>query len=395
MRLIHPPKPSLRLLSCGALWLVLLTPLGAQVSPDASPTAEPDISILSGWQRHFRCGVTHFQQRQLLQSEKCFASALILAQRSSADNAPQGSILSSLSAVLLQQGRIAEAERAAVGGLQVYRQCDRGRCEVGLANSIRNLALVYRQQNRRLEAEKLLTEALGLYTRAGERALAAEVLNTLGWLELDRNRPGAAERRFRSALSEIENTVDAKRTRSDLYDSLSTTLLETGRRAEAVEAAQQALALADSAADVGALQLVRRLCTLASATSTAGDYASAEASLARARELALRIRDDDAQEFGLVLTAFASLRFFQQRFAEAADFEGRAIQVLARHLSADHPQMLKLKAFYAITLRKLKRKEEARQVERDLHSIRQRTELDPSSDHAISVSDLQRKSRRR
>jgi tetratricopeptide (TPR) repeat protein len=382
--------------SRGALRLVFVISVAAQASYGASPAAEPpDTPVVLEWQRQFRRGVDLFEQGQLQPAEKCFTSSLELAPRSSAGNAARGFILSSLSAVLLEQGRIAEAERAAAGGLQACRQCDASQCDAGLANSMRNLALVYRQQNRRAEAEELLTQALRLYTRAGETTLAADALNTLGRLELDRNRPGAAERRFRSGLAEIENTAGAKRTRADLYDSLSATLLATNRRGEAVDAAQRALAAADSDAGVGALQLVRHLCTLASATSASGDYASAEGSLARARELVLRIRGDDAQEFGLVLTAFATLRFLEKRFAEAAEFESKAIEVLGRHLSPDHPQMLKLKAFYATVLRKLKRKREARQVERDLRGKEQQAERDPSSDHAISVSDLRRQSRRR
>jgi hypothetical protein len=68
--------------------------------------------------------------------------------------------------VLLEQGRIAEAERAGVQGVGLFRKCGRNECGLGLGKGLHNLAIIYRQQNRLFEAERLLSEALGAYTRA-------------------------------------------------------------------------------------------------------------------------------------------------------------------------------------------------------------------------------------
>jgi hypothetical protein len=120
------------------------------------------------------------------------------------------------------------------------------------------------------------------------------------------------------------------------------------------------------------------------------DYALAERSLIRAQEILSNVPDVEPAELGVLLTAFGDLRFHQKRFGEAAQFQSRAIDVLRNHVSADHPQMLRLKACYAIVLRKLKRKQEAKRVERELHQAAGLTTVDPGSKHRIGVSDLQR-----
>ena len=133
------------------------------------------------------------------------------------------------------------------------------------------MAVLYDQQNRLFEAEQLLVEALAIYTRASLSADGAEVLRSLGWLELYRQRPASAELHFRRGLLLVRDLNGAEEIRGNLYASLSTTLLKLHRKRSAVEAAQQALTAVASLPAIDPYTIVRHSCTLAAASSAVGD----------------------------------------------------------------------------------------------------------------------------
>jgi hypothetical protein len=98
----------------------------------------------------------------------------------------------------------------------------------------------------------------------------------------------------------------------------------------------------------------------------------------------------ESPELGFILVEFGALRFAQKRFAEAAEFQSRGLEILSRHLSADHPNILRSKANYARVLRKLKRNQDAKRVEEEVRTASRRTVEDPDAKYRISVSDLRR-----
>jgi tetratricopeptide (TPR) repeat protein len=119
--------------------------------------------------------------------------------------------------VLLEQGRLSEAERVTSAAVAAYRKCLLEGCWPGLGSALRNLAILYSQQNRAFDAERLMTEALSLYNRFGAKdneVSLAELLESLGWLEMDRARVSSAERYFRRGLRLIEAVADAGQIRS-------------------------------------------------------------------------------------------------------------------------------------------------------------------------------------
>jgi tetratricopeptide (TPR) repeat protein len=351
--------------------------------------------IVLEWQRQMQCGERYYKERRLTQAETCFTSAILAAERSPVLSIEHAQAVSNLAIVLLEQDRTQEAEGLATHVVEMIRKCRDGSCELTLAGNLRNLALVYRRQRRLFEAEKLLMEALRLYsgTTANARDIAG-VLHVLGSLELDRDRPAAAERHFRRALSEIRDVKDATAFRANLYAALSNTLLRLGRGPEAVAAARSSIAVASSDGAAGSLEMAGFWCTLGAANSATGDYASAEDALIRAQRVLSLAADSNLFEVGTMLNAFANLRFLQKRFPEAAHLQSRALAVLEQHVSSSDPQVLNLKARYAIMLRKLNRKGEAKQIERQIKEATRVAHIDPGVEHKIDVSDLRQESRR-
>src|SRR5262245_52012536 len=104
---------------------------------------------------------------------------------------------------------------------------------------------------------------------------------------------------------------------------------------------------------------------LARAATRGGDYALAEQTLTYAQQTVARSPESEPGELALVLVGLANLRYFEKRYAEAAELQSSALNILRRHLSPDHPQMIKVLLNYAKMLRKVKRVQEARQVERE------------------------------
>ena len=368
----------------------LLTVLQLIVCPLPSQTA-PERNAILEWNSHFECGQRHYQRGELSESEECYRSALAIADQFGSGDSRRAATLSDLGTVLLERGRISDGERATFKALEAYRECGAKRCGPGLAKVLFNLAGLYMQQNRRFEAERLLREALVLHTRAdGNEASIAALLEGLGWLELNRQQPGAAASYFRRALAIIGNADGLDKTRGSLYASLSYALLELNRARDATEAAQQALAAASAAPQSNLLEIVRGGCALAAASLEMGDYALAERSLMRAEEVVSQLPQAQSSELGFILVEFGTLRFAQKRFAEAAESQSRGLEILSRHLSADHPNILRSKANYARILRKLKRNQAAKRVEEEIRTASRRTIEDPDAKYRISVSDLRR-----
>ena len=288
--------------------------------------------MIAEWTRQVQSGQRYYEHRQLSESERCFRSALLIAQQFPDSNVRLGTTLSRLGTVLHEQGRLSEADGFHTGAVAALRKCADG-CRPGLARALQSLAALYDQQNRRFEAEQLLVEALALYTRANLTADGAEVLNRLGWIELFRQRPASAELHFQRGLMLVRDLKGAEEIRGNLYASLSTALLKLHRNRSAVEAAQQALTAVASVPAIDRDTIVRHKCTLAAVSSAAGDYALAEASLTQALELMSNHAEASPPTLGFVLVVFGGLRGLQRRFTEAAEFHEKAIGILERHLS--------------------------------------------------------------
>ena len=369
----------------------LLTVLQLIVCPLRSQTAPGESAFLE-WNARYQCGKQHYQRAELSEAEGCYRSALAIAEQFARGDSRRGATLSELGLVLLEEGRISDAEWAGSKAVEAYRECGAARCGLGLATAMYSLANLYLQQNRRLEAERLLREALVQHTRAGgDETGTASILDGLGWLELNRGRPGAAESYFRRALALVGDIEGFAKTRGRLYTSLAFALLELNRARDAVEAARKAFTIASTASVIDPSAIVFAVGAFAAASVEIGDYALAERSLTHAEKMLSQIPAAQPRELGLILIEFGKLRYFQKRFAEAAEFHSRGIEILSRYLSADHPNILRSKANYAKVLRKLKRNQEAKRVEQEIRTASRQAIIDPDAKYRIDAADLQRR----
>jgi tetratricopeptide (TPR) repeat protein len=258
------------------LHLLILLQLGASPVP---PKPALEGSAILEWNSRFQCGQQHYQRAELSEAEECYRSALAITEQFASGDFRRGATLSDLATVLLERGRISDAEQAGSKALEAYRECGAERCGLGLARALFNLANLYLQQNRRSDAERLLREALVQQTRAGgDEGGIATILESLGWLELNRGQPGAAESYFRRAVGVIANVEGLDQTRGSLYTSLAFALLELNRASDAAEAARQAFTAASAASVISPLEVGRAVGAFAAASLEMGDYALAERS---------------------------------------------------------------------------------------------------------------------
>jgi tetratricopeptide (TPR) repeat protein len=186
----------------------------------------------------------------------------------------------------------------------------------------------------------------------------------------------------------VMNIPQAHRTRANLYSGLSAALLEMNRLKESADTARQALASAEADPQANPLDIVNYACRLAAASSRMKDYALAESLLTQAHDKLAKLPSAESLEMGNLLHELGFLRYLQKRYNEAADFQGRALEIVTRYTSADHPQILTMRVEYASTLRKLKRKDEAERVEQEVRNATKLSPDDPGLKHSISVSDL-------
>jgi tetratricopeptide (TPR) repeat protein len=322
------------------------------------------------WREQLNCGNENFDKGRLQLAEKCFHSALEIAEGVPGNFWRVGTALGSLSAILLEQGRLSEAEAAALRAIETLRGCKLKGCGSALGRATRNLAIVYTQQNRLAEAADAFTDVLGIYARDGVALTeVVSVVNSLGLLEMNRSRPAAAESQFRRGLLLSHNVTSANLIRSDLYAGLSTALLAQGRNTEAIIAAKLAFVEVNSAGSPDYYRIIYRACALGAAACASGQYDDAERALEMARTALAKIPSAAPRELALVLSETGKLRLSQKRLEESAALYRQAIDALAIHVSADHPQMLSLRATYAFVLRKLKRPKEAEQVESEAHEL--------------------------
>ena len=99
------------------------------------------------------------------------------------------------------------AERILSEALELYRQTENKVNKVGICETMRNLARVYRKRKGFEHAKSLYDECYQIALGTGDKILIALVLNEIGKLERDQGHWPQAMDLFDSAKAEIE-TVD-------------------------------------------------------------------------------------------------------------------------------------------------------------------------------------------
>lgn len=171
--------------------------------------------------------------------------------------------LHGLAIVLMQQGRVEEAERLLRRALGYWRA--RGEDE-RVSVSLNSLALARRVQDDLVEAETLFRQAIALARSAGQDRLQVNAMSNLALLELDLGHPVEALALFREVLALDTRLGDPWGVSAD-HVNISTALLVSGDAAAAgevlLEHGAPGLALGDPDLSVEIVENLACVCSAA------------------------------------------------------------------------------------------------------------------------------------
>jgi tetratricopeptide (TPR) repeat protein len=216
------------------------------------------------------------------------------------------------------------------------------------------------QAGRLAEAASVYQEAVRVAGQPGQDATrAALTRNGLGMLYDELGRFAEAEHEYRQSLTLLEHagalgTTDHARVLPDL----AAHYVDLGRMAEAETLLRKSIAIFTSLvpkSDPG-LALARRF--LAVVMMQTGRYQEAEALLLQAVD-ALEKQPTPAWRLGIALSDLGQLRRYQARNQEAAELFRKALAILDRAVSPDHPHLLPLLNSLAFVENAMGRRDEA------------------------------------
>jgi tetratricopeptide (TPR) repeat protein len=193
--------------------------------------------------------------------------------------------------VLRDCGRTSEAEPLYQRSLDVARRIG---YEPGIAHSLNCLASLAQRRGDILGATNLVTEALAIADRCGERRLVGMLQQNLGMLADIQGNPALAIAHFRLALRMLEDVNDAQTT-CWVLNNLGYLLVREDRFAEAHDAFERGLGIARARGDLmseGILEGNRAELQL-----VLGEIDEAYDGIQRSLEIAEQ-RDDDVRRAG-------------------------------------------------------------------------------------------------
>jgi tetratricopeptide (TPR) repeat protein len=230
---------------------------------------------------------------------------------------------------LYKRGRYIEAEQLYRQALTIYGALPGA--EPDLANSLNNLARLYRAQSRYTEAEPLFQRALAIW----EKVLGSEDPNVAQCL---------------TNLAELYRTQ--------------------GRYAEAQPLYQRALAIREKILGPEHPNVAASLNSLGDLYLIEGQIRKAEPLFQRALAIREEVFGSEHPDVAWSLNSLAELHRAQGRYAEAEPFSERALAIRERTLGPDHPHVATSLENYAALLRAMDRPDEAAPLEARAKAIR-------------------------
>ena len=211
-----------------------------------------------------------------------------------------------------------------------------------IAESLNNLAVLYKSQGRYSEAEPLHQKALAMYQRLHpqDHSDVATSLNNLAGLYASQGRYGEAEPLYQQALAML------KRLYPDDHPSVATSLNNLarlydsqGRYGEAEPLHQQALAMRKRLYPDDHPSVATSLNNLAGLYDDRGRYGEAEPLYQQALAMRKRLYPDDHPSVATSLNNLAGLYRAQGRYGEAESLYQQALAMLKRLYPDDHPNV--------------------------------------------------------
>jgi tetratricopeptide (TPR) repeat protein len=249
--------------------------------------------------------------------------------------------LNNLAALYRAQGRYGEAEplhRRALG----VREKALGPEHPDVALSLDNLAELYQAQGRFGEAEPLYRRALGIFEKAlgPDHPDVATSLNNLAALYRLQGRDAEAEPLYRRALGIFEKALGPDH--PDVATSLNN-LAELyraqGRYGEAERLFRRALGIREKALGPEHPDVAQSLNNLARLYRAQGRYGEAEPLYRRALGVREKALGPEHPDVATSLNNLAALYRLQGRYGEAEPLYRRALGIWAKALGPEHPDV--------------------------------------------------------
>ncbi len=169
-----------------------------------------------------RRGVLAYRQEHIADALGHFECALAMAE-ARGDRAAIAKQLKNVGSALRRVGDYGNALRMLERGVQLMRADG----DPAVGGMLANIADVYREIKKPVQAEQYYREAEKAFRRNGDVVEAAHVLDSLGALALDRQDPAAATRMLEAALRDVRNQND-RRYQPTLYASLAQAAIASG-----------------------------------------------------------------------------------------------------------------------------------------------------------------------
>jgi CHAT domain-containing protein/tetratricopeptide (TPR) repeat protein len=277
-------------------------------------------------------------------SEAIPVAQQVLALREKAlgpDHPDVAQSLSDLARLYRVQSRFAEAEPLFKRSITIYEKA-LGPDHPSVGATLNNLAVLYHAQARYTEAEPLYRRSLALREKAlgPDHPDVAQSLNNLGALYRDQARYAEAEPLYKRALAINEKALgpDNPNVGAQL-NNLAALYYGQGRYAEAEPLYKRSLALREKALGPDHPEVAQSLSNLAALYHDQRRYAEAEPLYKRSLALREKALGHDHPEVGISLNNLAELYRAQRRYAEAEPLYERSLTLREKALGPDHPEV--------------------------------------------------------
>ncbi|GAB6051221.1 CHAT domain-containing protein [Magnetospira thiophila] len=240
-----------------------------------------------------------------------------------------------------EQGRYTEAEPQYKRALAI-REKVLGPDNVATASVINNLALLYQAQGRYAEAEPLYKRALAIMekTMGTEHPHVAYPLKGLGWLYYLQRRYAEAEPLFKRALAIREKVLGPDNVDTAwVINNLAALYRVQARYAEAEPLYKKSMAIFEKASGPWSTDVASGLNNLALLYNSQARYAEAVPLYKRALAIQVKVYGADHPEVALTTGNLANLYEKQGRYAEAEPLHKRALAIREKTLGTEHPHV--------------------------------------------------------
>ncbi len=298
-------------------------------------------------------GYSYYKAGKYDKTEPLFKRALgIRVKMLGTEHPTVANSLNNLAELYRTQGRYAGAESLFKRALGI-REKVLGTEHPDVAVSLNNLAVLYDNQGRYAEAEPLYKRALGIRekTQGTEHPDVANSLNNLAEFYRTQGHYTEAEPLYKRALGIREKTLGAEHPHvAASLDNLAVLYKSQGRYAEAESLYKRALGIREKTLGAEHPHVATSLNNLAGLYDDQGCYAEAESLYKRALGIKEKALGTEHPDVAVSLNNLAEHYRTKGRYAEAEPLYKRALGIIENMLGVEHPDVAislnNLGAFY-------------------------------------------------